>query len=119
MSRIRPITACAAQLLPGTDTPEHPRADRTLTCNDCDCETTYSALREKRTLTSGKVSYNCPECSAHLNSEFYCKPCNSFHGGRCVLPRHDNGSVAKYTCPDCTGLIRSGEVLDVRQGVYR
>lgn len=88
------------------------------------CEETYAtdAIRaEARTSQSGKQDTSCPECDAHnsIFLGFYCAPCDRWYGGRNRLKKYDNGSVAKYTCPACDGIIRRGEILDVRQGPHR
>lgn len=36
-----------------------------------------------------------------------------------MLKSHEKKSVTEYVCPDCDGWIRKGNVLEVRQGMYR
>lgn len=92
----------------------------TITCSECGYTISREELRnENLARTSGKHTLNCPSCSEEMTIEFYCKPCDVWHSGRISLKPYDNGSVSKYVCPDCDGWISRGEVLDVRQGVYR
>jgi len=92
----------------------------TRTCPSCSENYSMEDLRNQKSCGhDGKYEFNCSNCGQHLTTEFYCTGCESWFGGRCMLKRKDNGSVAKYVCPNCDGLIRNGNVLDIRQGTYR
>lgn len=92
-----------------------------ITCSDCSNEFSREELHEKLSFTpnSGKIELDCPDCGEYLTTEFYCSDCDSWFGGRSMLKSHEKKSVTEYVCPDCDGWIRKGNVLEVRQGMYR
>jgi Zn finger protein HypA/HybF involved in hydrogenase expression len=57
---------------------------------------------------SGKKEVNCPTCGQLVSVQFWCKKCDTLYGGRNVL-KSDGG---KHYCPECSGLIRNGPILD-------
>lgn len=83
------------------------------------CETDFDKdklRREKSGTSSGVVRYTCPDCGDMdgIYLGFYCNPCNEWYGGRAALKEKTKKGVNKYICPSCDGLIREGEVLDVK-----
>lgn len=91
-----------------------------IVCSECGGDGNIDEWFENnRGFPSGKVKCQCSDCGQTLAIRFYCRDCDVYHGGRVQLQRYDTGSVTKYCCPDCDGLIRKGEVLDVTQGPHR
>lgn len=91
----------------------------TVTCTECGHENEYETLYQNHSSQTKKVELKCTECNNRVTTEFHCGECDTWYGGRVMLKPYDNGSVCKYVCPECDGLIRKGPVLDTRQGQYR
>jgi DNA-directed RNA polymerase subunit RPC12/RpoP len=86
-------------------------------CSNCELELDKDKLRQEKSGTSsGDVRYRCPDCSNKIFIGFYCKPCDEWHNARVALKQKSKKALTKYICPSCDGLIREGEVLDVKQG---
>lgn len=91
----------------------------TVTCTECGNEDDYETLHENHSSQTKKVELKCTDCNNRITTEFHCGKCDTWYGGRVMLKPYDNGSVCKYVCPECDGLVRKGPVLDTRQGQYR
>lgn len=89
-------------------------------CTECGRISTMEELYDMRDpKTSGKKRLKCPSCSDKIGIEFYCDVCDVWHSCRAALKGYKNGGVTEYVCTECDGWIRTGEVLDVRQGIYQ
>lgn len=86
---------------------------KTKECPDCGAENNVTEWRNGFR-TSGQKDLECSDCNTLLMVEFYCEKCDITHGGRSALVSRNSGT--KHYCPDCEGIIRKGELLDVTQG---